>query len=94
MLKVDLSRLLGGKSFTILCTLFSNGCRVKTTTLANFRANAFVLLDTKCATKISEFLNNSIETLERLVPINGYNSQMRELITSILRIYFRVNKRR
>jgi hypothetical protein len=73
MSEVDLSRLLGGKSFTILCTLFHNGCGVKTTALANSRANACALLNTKCATKISEFLNNLMETLERLVPIKGYN---------------------
>jgi hypothetical protein len=84
MLKVDLSWLLGGKSFTILCTLFRNGCGVNTTALANSRANAFTLLNTKCATKIFEFLNNPIETLERLVPIKGYNRQMGKPITSIL----------
>ena len=57
MLEVDLSRLLGGKSFTIPCILSRNGCGVKTTALADSRANAFALLDTKCARKLSEFLN-------------------------------------
>ena len=94
MSEVDLSRLLGGKSFTIPCTLSRNGCGVNTTALADSRANAFALLDTKCARKISEFLNTLIELLERLVPIKGYNRQMGRPITSILRIHLRVNGRR
>ena len=73
MSKVDLSWLLGGKSFTILYTLSCNRCRVNTTTLANSRANAFALLDTKCTRKISKFLNIPLEILERPIPIKGYN---------------------
>jgi hypothetical protein len=73
MSKVDLSWLLGGKSFTIPCTLSCNGCRVNTTALANSRANAFALLNTECARKISKFLNTLLETLEKLVLIKGYN---------------------
>ena len=83
-MEVDLSQLLGGKSFTTLCTLFRNRCRVDTTTLANSRANAFALLDTKGARKISEFLNTLLEILERPVPIKGYNGQIGKPITSIL----------
>jgi hypothetical protein len=90
MLKVDLSWLLGRKSFTVLCTLSRNRCRVNTTALANSRANAFVLLDTRCAKKISEFLNTLLETLERLVLVKGYNKQLRKLITSTLQTHYRL----
>jgi hypothetical protein len=48
MLEVDLSRLMGGKSFTIYCTLSRNRYRVKTTALADSKANAFTLLNAKC----------------------------------------------
>ena len=68
MSEVDLSRLLGSKSFTILCTLSRNGCGVVTNALADSGANAFALLDTKCAKKTSQFLNTPLETLERPVP--------------------------
>jgi hypothetical protein len=94
MSKVDLSRLMGGKSFTVPCTLSRNGCGVTTTALADTGANAFALLDTKCARKVSEFLNTSLETLERPVPVKGYNGQMGEPITSALRIHLRINGRR
>ena len=80
MSEVDLSRLLGGKSFTILCTLSRNRCRVNTTTLTNLRANAFALLNTKCAKKLFEFLNTPLETLEKLILVKGYNGQAGQLI--------------
>jgi hypothetical protein len=94
MSEVDLSRLLGGKSFTVQCTLSRNGCGVNTTALADSGANAFALLDTRCAKKISEFLNTLVETLEKPVPVKGYNGQVGKPITSILRIHLRVNGRR
>jgi hypothetical protein len=85
---------MGEKSFTVLCTLSWNGCRVTTTALADTRANAFALLNTKCARKVSEFLNTLLETLERPVPVKGYNGQMGEPITSALRIHLRINGQR
>ena len=94
MLDIDLSWLMGGKSFTILCTLSRNGCRVNTTALADSGANAFALLDTKCAGKVSEFLNTPIETLEKPIPVKGYNGRVGKPITSMLRLHLRVNGRR
>src|SRR5436190_12258370 len=65
MSEVNLSQLMGGNSFTIHCTLLCNGYGVNTTALADTGANAFALLDTKCATKLSEFLNSLLETCNR-----------------------------
>ena len=84
MLEVNLSQLLGGKSFTMPCTLFRNGYRVTTTALANSRANAFALLDIKCAKKIAKFLNTPIVTLEKPILVKGYNRQMGTVIASEL----------
>ena len=63
MTEVDLSRLMGGKSFVVHCTLSRNGYGVETTALADTGANAFALVDTKCATKLAEFLNIPVEPL-------------------------------
>jgi hypothetical protein len=87
-----LSQLLDRKSFIILYTLSHNRHRVKTTALADSGANAFVLLDTKCIRKISEFLNNLLKTLERPVLVKGYNGQIDKSIISILQIYLQVNR--
>ncbi len=74
MLEVDLSRLLGRKSFTILYTLSCNRYRVNTIILANFKVNAYGFLNTKCAKKIVKFLHILVKTLERPIFIKGYNS--------------------
>ena len=94
MSEVDLSRLIGGKSFTIPCILSRNGYRVKTTALADSGANAFTLLDAKCAQKISKFLNTPFKKLERPIPVKGYNGQTGKPITSILQIYLSVDGQR
>ena len=70
------------------CTLFNNGYRVTTTALADSRANAFTLLNTNCAKKISEFLNTPMETLEKPILVKGYNRQMGTPITSVFQMHF------
>src|SRR5271156_3763083 len=72
---VDLSQLIGGKSLTIPCILSCNGYRVKTTALADSRANAFALLNAECTQKISKFLNTPFEKLERPIPVKGYDGR-------------------
>ena len=94
MLEVDLSQLLGEKSFTVLCTLFHNGYRVITTTLANSRVNAFALLNTKYVKKISKFLNTPMEMLEKPILVKGYNRQIGTPITSVFQTHFQINGRR
>src|SRR5436190_1450672 len=94
MSEVDLSRLMGGKSFTIHCTLLRNGYGVNTTALADTGANAFALLDTKCAMKLSEFLNSLLETLETPIPVKGYNGNIGMPITSLLQAHLRVDGQR
>ncbi len=94
MSHVDLGRLVGGKSCTIPCTLFRNGYQVLTSALADSGANAFALIDTKCAAKLADFLNAPLEELPKPIPIRVYNGQVGQPITSILRIHLRVDGRR
>ena len=84
MLYIDLSRLVGGRSYTILCTLFRNGYQVLTSTLADLEVNAFTLINTKCAVKLADFLNAPLEKLPTPIPIYRYNKQVGQPITSIL----------
>jgi hypothetical protein len=72
----------------VLYTLFRNRYRVTTTALADFKANAFTLLNTKCAKKISKFLNALIETLEKPILVKGYNKQIGTPITLVLQTHF------
>jgi len=74
MSNVNLGWLVGGKSYTIPCSLFRNRLQVSTFALANTRANTFALISSKYTSKIFEFLNTPFEKLSYLVPIHGYNS--------------------
>ena len=84
MLYVNLGRLVGGKSCTIPCTLFYNGYQVLTFALADLKANAFALINTKYAVKLADFLNAPLEELPKPIPIHRYNRQTGQPITSIL----------
>ena len=73
MSHIDLSWLIGGKSCIILCTLFCNGYQVLTFVLADLGANAFTLINTKCAAKLADFLNALLKKLPKPIPIYRYN---------------------
>jgi hypothetical protein len=77
MLYINLGRLISGKSCTIPCTLFHNKYQVLTSALTNSRANAFTLIDTQCATKLTDFLNVLIKDLPKPIPIYRYNRWVR-----------------
>ena len=94
MTEVDLSQLMGGKSFVVHCTLSRNRYGVETTALADTRANDFALVDTKCATKLAEFLNIPVEPLPRPIPVKGYDSHKGNPIASILCAHLRIDSRR
>ena len=85
---------MGGKSFTTPCTLSRNGHGVKTTALADTGANAFALIDTQCAQKLSEFLNTPLETLKEPVPLRGFDGHAGTPITKILRCNLSIDQRR
>jgi hypothetical protein len=76
ILYINLGWLIGGKSCTIPYTLFCNKYQVLTFTLANFRANAFTLIDTQCAVKLADFLNAFVEDLPKPIPIYRYNRRV------------------
>jgi len=73
MSHINLSWLIGGKSCTIPYILFCNGYQVLTSALADLGANAFILINTKCAAKLADFLNALLEKLPKPIPICGYN---------------------
>jgi len=69
MSNVDLGQLVGGKSCFIPCTIFRNGFQVFSFALADTRANAFALVDTKCACKLSEYLATPFKKLPRPIQV-------------------------
>ena len=94
ILDVDLGRLVGGKSCSIPYTIFRNGFQVFSSALADSGANAFTLVNAKCAHKLSEYLATPFETLPALIQVRGYNGTGVQAITTVLRMYIRVDGRR
>ena len=92
MSHVDLNQLIGGKSCIIPCTLFRNKYQVLTFALANLGTNIFILINTKCAAKLADFLNAFLKKLPKPIPIYRYNGLVGQPITSILWIHFWVNR--
>ena len=72
---VDLSQLIGGKHFTIPCTLTYNGYGVQTSALVDSGANGFIFIDAQFAKDLSKFLNTQITPLEAPCPVKGYDGQ-------------------
>ena len=48
---------MGGKHFTVPCTLSKNGYGIALSALIDSGANGFAFIDTACAYDIAQFLN-------------------------------------
>jgi predicted aspartyl protease len=58
---------MGGKHFTVPCTVSRNAYGVNTTALIDTGANGFAFMDTACATDVARFLNVKATQLEKPV---------------------------
>jgi len=92
MSHINLSQLVEEKSCTISCILFCNGYQMLTSASADLEANAFTLIDTKCAAKLADFLNAPLKELPKPIPIHGYNGLIGQPITNILQIHLQVDR--
>ena len=94
MLDIDLSWLVGGRSYTIPCSVFCNRYQVSISILADTRANAFILINSLYAKKLFEFLNTLIERLPKPILVYSYNSLYRESLTTFLQAHLHVDGQR
>jgi hypothetical protein len=85
--------LLRGDSFTFLCTISSNGLRIKTRTLINTRANGYAFIDTKFADLATRFLNTKLQRLLILYNIRGFDGKMAQPITDYIELTLLINRR-
>jgi hypothetical protein len=94
MSNVNLGRLVGGKSCSVPCTIFGNRFQVSSSALANTRANAFALVDTKCAQRLSKYLATPFEKLPKPIWVRGYDGSRVQAIATVLQMHIRVDRRR
>jgi hypothetical protein len=89
-----LSQLIGGKHFTLLCTLASNGYGVKTSALIDSRANGLVFIDSQYATDIAEFLDLPFIRLRNPCLVKGFNGQAGKAVTYMIVLNLGIDGRR
>jgi len=83
---VDLSQLLGGDSFTFLCTISSNGLGIKTRTLINTRANGYAFINTEFAALATRFLDTKTQRLPTPCNVRGFDSKIAQPITDYMEL--------
>ena len=72
---LSLSRLIRGKALTQPCTINKNRLSIKLSALINSRANRYIFINTEIAKQISRKIRILIQTLEKPVRVQGYNSK-------------------
>ena len=93
MYKVDLSQLLGGDSFTFLCTISSNRLGIKTYILINTRANGYAFINTDFIAIATRFLNIKVQRLPTAYNIRGFNRKIAQPITNYVELTMLINRR-
>jgi hypothetical protein len=94
LIKINLSRLIGGRHFTVLYILLKNKYRITLSALINSRANGFVFIDTVYVNNISTFLNLKPKPLIRPIIPKGFNRQPGKAVTYILTLHLLLNGQR
>jgi hypothetical protein len=89
--KINLSRLIGGRHFTILCIVLKNKYRVLLTALIDSRVNGFAFISIAYTIDITKFFNLKTQPLTRLIIIKGFNRRQGKPITYILTLYLSLN---
>ena len=81
MMKIDLSKLLGGQEFNVHSQIAYNGLSFSMIILADTKANDFLFIDTQWAIKIVKYFEISIIQLRTAAGTKGFNKQPEILIT-------------
>ena len=94
MSNVDLGQLVGGKSCTVPCHIFSNGTKVSSFALADTGANAFALINTPSTLALSKALSIPIEKLLQPIFVQGFSGADAPPITQVVRFHICIDWRR
>ena len=85
---------MGGRYFTVLCTLLRNGYRINTLVLINTEVNGFAFINTSFALKLSKFLNIKIIRIPKPLAIKDFDRKHVNTILYVLILYLTIDKRR
>ena len=91
--EVDLSQLLGGDTFTLLCTISNNGIGIKTTSLIDTGANGYTFINLNFARTIQTFLGVSSIRLKEPCKVRGFDGRQAASITHFLELMLELDSR-
>jgi hypothetical protein len=89
---VDLSKLVGGESFTLPCTISKNGIGIKTRTLIDTGANGFIFIDTSLASLAARHLDVDFKELEKPYTVKGFDGKRAKTITYYLELNLHIDR--
>ena len=85
---------MGGKHFTILCTISHNGYGIDLYALTDTGANGFAFIDTACAIDVAKFLNIKATRLQEPIAVKGFDGKRGHAVTHILIVHLYIDGRR
>lgn len=85
---------MGGRHFTVPCTLSRNGYGVRSSALVDTGANGFAFINRSFATELSKFLNIQPTRIPKSLSIQGYDGKKATTVSHALIIHLTIDKRR
>jgi transposase InsO family protein len=85
---------MGGRHFTLPCTVSKNGFCVPLTALADSGANGFTFINTACAIDIAKFFNLKAQPLVRPIHTKGFDGRPGKPVTHILTLHLSLDGQR
>jgi len=85
---------MGGRHFTLPCTVSKNGICVPLTALADSGANGFAFINTTCAIDIAKFFNFKAKRLIRPITTKGFDGRPGKLVTHFLSLNLSLDDQR
>ena len=86
--------MIGGKHFTIPCTISHNGYGIDLHALTDTGANGFAFIDTACAIDVAKFLNIKATRLQEPITVKGFDGKRGHAVTHILILHLYIDGRR
>jgi hypothetical protein len=90
---IDLSQLMGGKSFQVPCQIAKNGFGNSLNALADTGANGLAFINTSCAVDAAKFFDTKVIRLKDPCPVRGYDGKPGKA-THVIILHLRVDGRR
>ena len=92
VLRLDLSKLLGGQGFNVDSQLAYNGLSFPVTTLADTRANRYLFIDMKKAIELAHFYNIPTEPLKQPAKTRGFSGSAGPQITHTIKLHLIIGR--